>query len=224
MTSLATDISSAYLEAYTSEKIYIKAGPEFGDLEGYLLLVIKALYGLKFFGKAWNQLLAECLEDIGFVRSKADSSIFMRLTKDSTTYKYVACDVDDLAFIVQQSEEFIKELQQDPYNFDLKGSGPINFHLGCSFERGDDGVLCMAPGRYIDKMVDFYKQLFGEQPNQKYKAPLEKEDHPELDTSIFLDEDGTTIYQSLIGSMQLTVSIGRIDIASAVMTLSSFRA
>ena len=125
-------------------------------------MVIKALYGLKFSGKAWNQLLAECLEDIGFVRSKDDSSIFMRPTKDGNTYKYVACYVDNLAFIVERPESFIKELQRDPYNFNHKGSGPIKFHLGCGFERGDDGVLCMDPGRYIDKMVDSYERLFGE--------------------------------------------------------------
>jgi len=45
-----TDISSAYLEAYTSEKVCIIAGPEFGDREGHLLLISKALYGLRSSG------------------------------------------------------------------------------------------------------------------------------------------------------------------------------
>ena len=35
----ATDISSAYLESYTKEKVYIVAGPEFGDREGHILLI-----------------------------------------------------------------------------------------------------------------------------------------------------------------------------------------
>ena len=39
-----TDISSAYLEVFTKEKLFIKAGPEFGDQEGHILLVEKALY------------------------------------------------------------------------------------------------------------------------------------------------------------------------------------
>jgi hypothetical protein len=42
-------------------------------------------------------------------------------------------------------------------NFKLKGSGEVNFHLGCGFERDSDGVLCMNPGRYVDKMEDAYK-------------------------------------------------------------------
>ena len=42
-----TDIGNAYLEAFTSEKVCIFAGPEFGPLEGHLLLIHKALYGLR---------------------------------------------------------------------------------------------------------------------------------------------------------------------------------
>jgi hypothetical protein len=37
----ATDISIAYLEAYTSEKVYIIAGPEFGDRGGHILVISK---------------------------------------------------------------------------------------------------------------------------------------------------------------------------------------
>jgi hypothetical protein len=44
-----------------------------------------------------------------------------------------------------------------------------------------------------------------------------------MDTSDCLDSDGIQIYQSLIGAMQWAVSLARFDIATAVMTLSSFR-
>jgi hypothetical protein len=42
----ATDIGNAYLEAKTSELLFIVAGPEFGDLEGHMLVIYKVLYGL----------------------------------------------------------------------------------------------------------------------------------------------------------------------------------
>ena len=51
----ATDIGNCYLEAVTSEKVYIRAGSEFGDLEGHLLIIYKALYGLRLSGKAFGQ-------------------------------------------------------------------------------------------------------------------------------------------------------------------------
>jgi hypothetical protein len=69
-----------------------------------------------------------------------------------------------------------------------------------------------------------YEQFFGSKPSQKFTSPLEKGDHPEIDTSKFLDSTETQQYQSLIGAMQWVVSIGRMDITTAVMTLSSFRA
>jgi hypothetical protein len=75
------------------------------------------------------------------------------------------------------------------------------------------------PSRYVDKMEDSYKQYFKVKPNQKHRSPLVKGDHPELDTSKFLDQDGIDIYQSLVGAIQWAISIGRWDIQSAVMTL-----
>ena len=38
------DVGNAYLEAYTDEKLCIIAGPEFKELQGHLLIMIKALY------------------------------------------------------------------------------------------------------------------------------------------------------------------------------------
>jgi hypothetical protein len=41
------DVSSAYLEAYTQEKVCFIAGTEFGPLQGHLLVIDHALYGLR---------------------------------------------------------------------------------------------------------------------------------------------------------------------------------
>ena len=226
MPTWGTDISSAYLLAKTSEKVCIKAGPEFGELEGHLLLVDKALYGLRLSGKAWNQLLSDVLLAMGFKPSKAEASIFMRKSPTRDCYEYVATYVDDLAITVADPELFINQLKQNTIKvFELKGSSELNFHLGCGFERDSTGVLFMDARRYVEKMEENYKRLFPDKPlsKRKYRQPLETNDHPELDTSAFCDEDDTEIYQSMIGSMQWAVSIGRIDIQTAVMTMSSFR-
>ena len=47
--------------------------------------------------------------------------------------------------------------------------------------------------------------------------------HPELDESDLLDADGIRKYQSLIGTLQWTITLGRFDVATAVMTMSGFR-
>ena len=40
------DSCNAYLEATTKEKIYIVASPEVKELQGHILVIHKALYGL----------------------------------------------------------------------------------------------------------------------------------------------------------------------------------
>ena len=218
----ATDVGNAYLEAVTQEKVCIKAGPEFGELEGHMLVVYKALYGLRSSGKQFGDLLANCLKELGFKPSLAEPQIFLRRNGD--IYEYIATYVDDLCLVMKDPISFLKILQSDPYSFKLKGSGPMSFHLGCGFNRDENGVLCMDPLKYIEKMAQAYEQLFGIKLGTKPRSPLEEGDHPELDTSEFLDDEDTQKYQSLIGSMQWVITLGRWDVQTAVMTLSSFRA
>jgi hypothetical protein len=75
----ATDIGNAYLEAFTMEQNYIVAGPEFGQLEGHYLIIIKALYGLRMSGLRWHECFADCLCNEGFSPCKAEPDIWMRL-------------------------------------------------------------------------------------------------------------------------------------------------
>ena len=214
-----TDIGNAYLEAKTKEKVCIIAGPEFGPREGHLLLIHKALYGLRSSGLRWHERFADTLRDMGFVPSKAEDDIWMRENKG--IYEYIASYVDDLCIVARDPASIVKTLE-DTYGYKLKGTGPLSFHLGCNYFRDGTGTLCFAPKKYIDKMMDSYFQMFGEKP-KPYTSPLERGDHPELDTSEELADADIKKYQSLIGAMQWAVTLGRIDITTAVMTMSSFR-
>lgn len=217
----STDIGNAYLEALTLEMVYIIAGPEFKGREGHTLVVYKALYGLRSSGLRWHERLADCLRDIGFFPCKAENDIWMR--KNGDVYEYVGVYVDDLAMAMEDPQAFT-DLLADKHKFKLKGTGEIKFHLGCDFFRDEDGTLCMAPHKYIDKILSNYECLFGCKPKGTSWSPLNKGDHPEIDTSDFLDADGIRLYQSLVGSLQWAISLGRFDIATAVMSMSSFRA
>jgi hypothetical protein len=53
-------------------------------------------------------------------------------------------------------------------------------------------------------------------------SPLEKGDHLELDTSKLCTTEQIAQYQSMIGALQWIVTIGRLDINTAVMTMSGF--
>ena len=91
------------------------------------------------------------------------------------------------------------------------------------FSRDDNNTLCLSSSNYIEKLLKNYEWMFGQQPKQNVSSPLEKGDHPETDTSEFLDTKGIQMYQSMIGALQWMVTIGRFDIITAVMTMSGFR-
>ena len=57
----AGDVGNAYLDAKTREKIYTIAGPEFGELHGTILIMNKALYGLKTSGARYREHFADYL-------------------------------------------------------------------------------------------------------------------------------------------------------------------
>ena len=63
---MMTDIGNAYLNADTSEKVYSYAGKEFGAYEGRLVIIVRALCGLKSAGASWRAHFAATLRDMGF--------------------------------------------------------------------------------------------------------------------------------------------------------------
>ena len=75
----ATDIGNAYLEAHTKEKVCFIAGKEFGELAGHLLIIDKALYGLRTSGLRWHDKFSDCLREMGFIPCKAEPDIWMRI-------------------------------------------------------------------------------------------------------------------------------------------------
>ena len=97
-------------------------------------------------------------------------------------YKYVAVYVNDLAFAVKDPQSFI-QIHREKYQFKIKEAGPLEFHLGADFFRDDEGILCMAPQKYIDRLAASYEKIYEEKPNAKMYSLLDKGDHPELDNS-----------------------------------------
>ena len=109
------------------------------------------------------------------------------------------------------------------YNLKLKGVGPLEYHLGCTYKKDPDGTLAADPRRYVNKILESYERMFKKKP-RKSRPPLEGGDPPELDTSELCDEHQTKQFQTLIGQLQWLISLGCFDIAVHVMSLSRIRA
>ena len=215
----ATDIASAYLEAYTDEKVYIIAGPEFGDLEGHTVIIEKALYGLRTSGARYHDRFADTLRDMGFTQCKNEPDLWMR--DAGTHYEFICVYVDDLMAIMKDPARFFETLRKK-YRYKLKGVEEPSYHLGGDFFRDPDGTLAWGAKRYIVRLLENYTRDHGSPP-PKFRSPMAKDCHPELDRSIELGLEGIKKYQSWIGALQWVVTLGRFDVQVAVMTLSSFR-
>ena len=216
----ASDVGNAYLESLTKEKIIFRAGPEFGEEEGHWMVVTKALYGLRTSSVQWHERLSDILRDMGFIPSKADPDIWMRAKEDH--YEYIGVYVDDLAIASKDPQAIVDALTKK-HKLKLKGTGPMSYHLGCDYFRDKKGVLCGSPRTYVEKLIGAYERMFGAKPRMTYASPIEKGDHPELDDTPLLDDAGIRKYQSMLGALQWIVSLGRLDVATAVMTMGSFR-
>jgi hypothetical protein len=82
----ATYIGNAYLEAKTSERLFIIAGPEFGSREGHTLVIFKTLYGLRTSGLRWHERFLAVLKSLWFLTLQGRTN-HMALTKGSCVRK-----------------------------------------------------------------------------------------------------------------------------------------
>ena len=90
----------------------------------------------------------------------------------SRSDKYIVVYVADLGIAAKFPIAMAKELMKQ-YSFKLKGTRLITFHLGSEYFHDQHGVLCIAPKKYIKKMIKSYVCMFGQKPKQ-YVSPLEK--------------------------------------------------
>ena len=141
------DVGIAYLEAYTDEKLCTIAGPEFKELQGHLLIMIKALHGTHSGGARWHDRLFDILQELRFKPSKADPDVWMRPEPGGTCYEYIAVYVDDLAIAAKDPQAFCNELKKRHY-LKLKGVGPLEYHLGCTYKKDPDGTLAADIRRF----------------------------------------------------------------------------
>jgi hypothetical protein len=72
-----TDIGNAYLKAYMAKKLVIVGGPKFREMEGHILIISEALYGLGTSGLCWHDHFSECHCKMGVTSTKAEPDIWM---------------------------------------------------------------------------------------------------------------------------------------------------
>jgi hypothetical protein len=190
----AADIGNAFLYGRCKEKLAIRAGIEFGPLQGQLLIIYKSLYGTKTGSAAFHEHLAEKLRRMGFKPSYADTDFWIRANGDH--YEYVACYVDDVLAISRNPMAIINILKDD---YVLKGIGIPEYYLGGNVdELGDewskDGIEWALSARtYVENVVGKLETLYSHE-FRRFKTPMAETYHPELDSTPLVDAESAARY------------------------------
>ena len=93
---LCGDIGNAYFNAYTNRKVYAIAGDEFGKaMKWSIVIIVRALYGLRTSSERWHAHLADTLCGFNFKPTRYDNDVCIRQYKDGDCYDYIYIHVDD---------------------------------------------------------------------------------------------------------------------------------
>ena len=95
LTALCGDIGNAFVTAFTKEKVYCIAGPEFFDRQEMVIVIRKALYGLASSNAHFHDHLADTFRSLGFKPTRFDNDVWIRLFSDGNSYEYICTHVDD---------------------------------------------------------------------------------------------------------------------------------
>ena len=222
---LCGDIGNAFITADCMEKIFSRAGPEFGDREGAVMIFKKALYGLRSSSRAFRAHFADFLRSLGFFATRYDRDVWMRKRDDEDGYDYVCTHVDDFKIVARDPERWKSLISAA---FLLKSIGPPSYYLGNNYNFcANENAWVLSCATYLKECIrrlEADNELCLDGTLWPHRTPLPEGCHPELDDSPLLTELGIRKYQMLIGMAQWACTIGRLDIAFAVSSLSRFSA
>ncbi|KAG8472152.1 hypothetical protein CXB51_036605 [Gossypium anomalum] len=183
------------------------------NAEKLVCRLTKALYGLRQAPRAWFNKLKEFLVSTGFVLSKSDASLFVKVTSKFTLYVLVY--VDDIVTSGSAIDEINRFVQQLHNQFALKDIGDLHYFLGIEVSRSSSGSLHLCQQKYI-------RELFDRSSMTNAKGVHT----PRVSSSMLYKDEGEpltdpTEYRSLAGALQYVV-LTRPDIAYAVNRVCQF--
>jgi hypothetical protein len=207
------DVKNAFLHGDLEEEVYMKlppGHPQSSD-SSVVCKLHKSIYGLKQSPRAWHAKLSSSLQELGFLRSASDSSLFVRHVSDETLVVLVY--VDDL-IIAGNSNHAISQLKSTLQSrFPIKDLGHLNYFLGIEMAGSSKGLFLNQRKYILDLLEDV------EMTNCKPAlTPLDSK--LKLDTAS-APLDDINDYQRLVGKL-IYLTITRPDITYAVSLVSQF--
>lgn len=174
----------------------------------------KALYGLKQAPRAWYARLCGKLQSLGFIPSKADTSLFFYQRGKHTLFVLVY--VDDI-IVASTSQEATNALLSDlQKEFALKDLGDLHYFLGIEVKRDSRGLV-LSQGRYAADIL----ARSAMNNCKSVDTPLSSYEKLSVSEGNKLSSDDATRYRSLVGALQY-LTLTRPDISFAVNKVCQF--
>jgi hypothetical protein len=178
------DLGNAFITADCLEMIYSQAGPEFVDREGAIMVVKKALYGLRSSSCAFWAHFADFLRSLGFHTAGYDRNVWMHKREEKDGYDYICTHVDDFKSIARDPDCWQLLISA---TFILKSVGPPSYYLGNDYSYSkEERAWVISCSTYLKESIrrlesDPELRLHG--TIYPKKTPLPEGCHPDLDES-----------------------------------------
>ena len=118
------DVKQGFIQAHLDEAVYMRLSAGCGNMSGEVVLLQRAVYGLRQAGRQWSLRLSRMLlQKIGKGKSKAGPCVFRKMMDGEVTL-IVCIHADDLAVTVKKKEMF------DAFHAQLKNVFSVNDMMG----------------------------------------------------------------------------------------------
>ena len=209
------DAINAFVNSKIDEPTYCIPPEGWGNAKGVLLLLLRALYGLKQSPALWYRHLSSTLIDLGLEPLPGIECVFIN------DYMILFFFVDDIAILydkrhTKKIDEFQAKLFQA---YEMRYLGEVQWFLGIRITRDREARrLALCQDSYINKLITkFNVNISSKAPG----APLSncEELRRNLDTAT---PEQILCYQQKIGSINFSAVNTRPDTSFAASKLSEF--
>jgi hypothetical protein len=208
------DVITAFLNGTLEEEVYMEL-PEGYEKQGWIVRLLRSLYGLKQSPRRWYSELNSFLIQMGFIRSLADEALYMR--KDLWILVYV----DDL-FITGLPLQIAEIKSQLSGRFKMKDLGHLSLFLGMEVIQKRDSLF-LSQSQYLLRILEEFHMDDCDPVTTPFppgiqlsSLPLDEQDGRPIGIQ---DQEG---YRRLIGSLLYAATHTRPDFAFAIGLLSRF--
>jgi hypothetical protein len=228
------DISTAFLYGDVDKEIYMRQPPGHSDGTKRVCRLVRSLYGLKQAPRIWSETLNKALEEIGFVQSAMDPSLYW-LERDGVIV-WLLDFVDDILLAGANMELITWSKEQLMRRFTVSDMGPSRRYVGVHIHRDmEKGEMWLHQANYCLELLEKFKLVgkpFPDTPlpdnfvlHYQWESLTRGEDSEpppelkELAEPPLSDEDKQT-FQRMVGCLNYVAHVTRLDVAFAVNQLS----